>query len=534
VKYQTRLREKPLEFLSEFGSRQTACVISSGGGRSCARCGSCSACENRVRAAAPRQLVNAPGELLFNSSRRQQLSADTLAAYQRLYQAARTAAIASPFLKIISGYRDYDRQASLWKQRLLTKLRSLGCEDASLGCAGAAIDRTNQALRLLPLPHPRDAWVNRFVQELQRGTCALRCDPRHAVRELSVGTAPPGASAHHTGRAVDVFVGRAQGFSDALSRNPRNVQWQRSQPSYQWLVCNAARFGFHPYNAEPWHWEYTASDEASTNVFSEFDYQLGAQTPVGVRQSSSPCPETGNRSPYLIERGRRGRVFSRRRLRQPNGVSILTNRIHAALDVPAPIGTPVYAVLDGKVIFSGLKAGFGNLVILYHARPPHTSSAGSVPVTTAYGHLNYRAVQKGDCVKAGQRLGLSGNTFRDSANRSSFGDRDYFQPHLHFSVQLLRADRNRIRFLDPRRGFPDSREPDDIGLDGANEGFGSHYEEDWRRRVHPVDWLRDLGVGIAAASLPAPAARPTQPQQPRRTVRAPASAQEFEFLENER
>ena len=60
--------------------------------------------------------------------------------------------------------------------------------------------------------------------------------------------APPGRSAHHTGRAIDFYVGG--------SNSSANAAKQRTLAPYRWLVCNALRFGFTPYAAEPWHWEF--------------------------------------------------------------------------------------------------------------------------------------------------------------------------------------------------------------------------------------------------------------------------------------
>lgn len=60
--------------------------------------------------------------------------------------------------------------------------------------------------------------------------------------------APPGSSAHQSGRAVDCWMGS--------SNDSRNVATQRATPAWAWLVANASRFGFYPYDAEPWHWEY--------------------------------------------------------------------------------------------------------------------------------------------------------------------------------------------------------------------------------------------------------------------------------------
>jgi len=62
--------------------------------------------------------------------------------------------------------------------------------------------------------------------------------------------APPGSSPHQTGRAIDLWLGVRFG------RDPRNIPAIAATPAHQWLLCNAARFGFTPYLAEPWHWEY--------------------------------------------------------------------------------------------------------------------------------------------------------------------------------------------------------------------------------------------------------------------------------------
>ncbi len=36
---------------------------------------------------------------------------------------------------------------------------------------------------------------------------------------------------------------------------------QQAHPMYDWLIDNAALFGFTPYNYEPWHWEFYLSKE---------------------------------------------------------------------------------------------------------------------------------------------------------------------------------------------------------------------------------------------------------------------------------
>jgi LAS superfamily LD-carboxypeptidase LdcB len=53
--------------------------------------------------------------------------------------------------------------------------------------------------------------------------------------------APPGTSQHGNGLAVDITNG---GTID------------KSDPEWQWLDQNAARFGWYPISIEAWHWEF--------------------------------------------------------------------------------------------------------------------------------------------------------------------------------------------------------------------------------------------------------------------------------------
>lgn len=55
-------------------------------------------------------------------------------------------------------------------------------------------------------------------------------------------------SPHETGLAVDFG-------SMGLRPSSATADAQRRSPLYLWLLANAAGFGWHPYLAEPWHWE---------------------------------------------------------------------------------------------------------------------------------------------------------------------------------------------------------------------------------------------------------------------------------------
>ncbi|MFO1456807.1 MAG: peptidoglycan DD-metalloendopeptidase family protein [Steroidobacteraceae bacterium] len=87
-------------------------------------------------------------------------------------------------------------------------------------------------------------------------------------------------------------------------------------------------------------------------------------------------------------------------------------RAHKGVDYAAPIGTPVHAAGDGKVVFVGRKGGYGNVIEVAHAGG----------VTTRYGHLSRfaKGVSRGDRVRQSDVIGFVGMTGLATG------------PHLHY------------------------------------------------------------------------------------------------------
>jgi murein DD-endopeptidase MepM/ murein hydrolase activator NlpD len=87
---------------------------------------------------------------------------------------------------------------------------------------------------------------------------------------------------------------------------------------------------------------------------------------------------------------------------------------HVALDLAAPVGTPVTSTMDGRVVYAGWNnQGYGNLVIVENG-----------PYKTYYAHLSEIPVQVGQTVQAGQVIAYSGNTGNSTG------------PHLHYEVRV--------------------------------------------------------------------------------------------------
>ncbi|NLE07215.1 MAG: peptidoglycan DD-metalloendopeptidase family protein [Parcubacteria group bacterium] len=95
-----------------------------------------------------------------------------------------------------------------------------------------------------------------------------------------------------------------------------------------------------------------------------------------------------------------------------------TQGIHGynAVDLAAPIGTPIFAAADGEVIISksgGWNGGYGNYIVIRH--PNGTQ--------TLYSHNSENNVSVGDTVKQGDVIGAIGSTGKSTG------------PHLHFEIR---------------------------------------------------------------------------------------------------
>lgn len=104
-----------------------------------------------------------------------------------------------------------------------------------------------------------------------------------------------------------------------------------------------------------------------------------------------------------------------------------TKKMHNGVDFASAVGTPVFAIADGTVIFagpstiklpSGEPGGGGFIIKLRHR-------VDGKWITSAYMHLKKGSllVKRGDKVIEGQQIAQSGNTGASTG------------PHLHFEIQ---------------------------------------------------------------------------------------------------
>lgn len=96
-------------------------------------------------------------------------------------------------------------------------------------------------------------------------------------------------------------------------------------------------------------------------------------------------------------------------------------RMHKGIDVKVYVGDTIRAAFDGKVRIVQYEAkGYGKYIVIRHPNG----------LETIYGHLSKQLVKPDQIVRAGEPIGLGGNTGRSTGS------------HLHFETRLLGVDIN--------------------------------------------------------------------------------------------
>jgi murein DD-endopeptidase MepM/ murein hydrolase activator NlpD len=99
--------------------------------------------------------------------------------------------------------------------------------------------------------------------------------------------------------------------------------------------------------------------------------------------------------------------------------------VHRGIDVAAPSGTPIYAPADGVVVFSGVRNGYGNFILIAHG----------YGVVTGYGHNAQNLVSPGQVIHRGDQIATVGRSGRSTG------------PHLHYEVAINGRTVDPMKFI---------------------------------------------------------------------------------------
>jgi murein DD-endopeptidase MepM/ murein hydrolase activator NlpD len=102
-------------------------------------------------------------------------------------------------------------------------------------------------------------------------------------------------------------------------------------------------------------------------------------------------------------------------------------RFHNGLDLAAAEGSPVRAALPGRVVFSGQRHGYGNVVIVEHEGD----------LKTTYAHNKRNLVYEGDWIRGGSVIAEVGRSGRATG------------AHLHFEIRRGPQALNPLEILPP-------------------------------------------------------------------------------------
>lgn len=106
-------------------------------------------------------------------------------------------------------------------------------------------------------------------------------------------------------------------------------------------------------------------------------------------------------------------------------------RMHKGIDLKVQIGDSIRAAFDGRIrIVAFDRRGYGKYVVIRHPNG----------LETVYGHLSKHILRENDYVRAGDVIGLGGNTGRSTGS------------HLHFETRFLGQAINPAEIIDFENG----------------------------------------------------------------------------------
>ncbi len=144
---------------------------------------------------------------------------------------------------------------------------------------------------------------------------------------------------------------------------------------------------------------------------------------------------------------------------------------HIAVDIRAPVGTPVRAIANGVVVDAAEKTtGFGKYIVVKHPSAPLED--GSIDdLYSGYAHLSGIIVETGEAVKKGEIIGYVGDTGTATTAHLHFQiDRSSAPYHLWWPFSSTQVSAANLNFFD-----------------GINMGIGK--EDGAKNTVNPLNWV---------------------------------------------
>lgn len=225
--------------------------------------------------------------------------------------------------------------------------------------------------------------------------------------------------------------------------------------------------------------EQNARSTASVSVSSEDTKSLGrASTSSSDKQTASQKPN-GQYS-FPVKRDDFLFITSPFGMRQ-DPMDKSKQQMHKGIDIRARKDDVLATESGGKVVAvnQNTNTGGGKSVTVEYARTDGSK------VQTTYMHLSSIAVKAGDEVKAGQKLGVSGNTGTRTTGE-----------HLHFGVKNISAD-GKVRDVDPASYLADVAQKGNLKQQALYNGHDllAKYRDNSSgvdTSLSPDDWMKKL------------------------------------------
>jgi murein DD-endopeptidase MepM/ murein hydrolase activator NlpD len=255
--------------------------------------------------------------------------------------------------------------------------------------------------RLPPVP-PRVRWAAGLTVAgmVASGLIATDADAQADTPEPVAAVSPPPLFTPVTGLDIGTRLGEL-----AASRAERESATQSAQDDRAAAEEAAAEAAAEAAREAEERRAAQAAQEAAAKAAK-------ARAAVRASQAAEQATETSSAASTPRGSGTVGAIVPGARL--TSGFGSRWGTLHAGIDLAAPIGTPIYSPVAGRVVRAGAASGFGNAIYIQDAD-------GDVWV---FGHMREMDVYEGQTVSVGERIAWVGNEGQSTG------------PHVHIERHI--------------------------------------------------------------------------------------------------